>query len=77
MKKVHDKFKAFSTHEISGKIVLINRIFNKSHGSTNINEIIREVLKFFIQKFHEHKQAQNTYKRTKIKSAPKKHLRGK
>ena len=55
VKKVHNKFKALSTHKISGEIVLINWIFNKSHGSTNINEVIRAALNFFIQKFHEHK----------------------
>ena len=35
------------------------------------------ILNFFILKFHNHKKAQNAYKRTKIKNAPKKHLRGK
>ena len=45
--------------------------------SSNINEVIRAILDFFIQKFHNHKKAQNAYKRTKIKNAPKKHLRGK
>ena len=45
--------------------------------SGNINEVIRAILNFFIQKFHNHKKAQNAYKRTKIKNAPKKHLRGK
>ena len=45
--------------------------------SSNINEVIRAILNFFIQKFHNHKKAQNAYKRTKIKNAPKKHLRGK
>ena len=42
--------------------------------SSNINEVIRAILDFFIQKFDEHKKAQNAYKRTKIKNAPKKHL---
>ena len=45
--------------------------------SSNINEVIRAILDFFIQKFHEHKKAENAYKRTKIKNALKKHLRGK
>ena len=45
--------------------------------SSNINEVIRAILNFFIQKFHNHKKAQNAYKRTKIKNAPKKHLRRK
>ena len=45
--------------------------------SSNINEVIRAALNFFIQKFHKHTQAQNTYKQTKIKNAPKKNLRGK
>ena len=45
--------------------------------SSNINEVIRAILNFFIQKFHNHKKAQNAYKRTKLKNAPKKHLRGK
>ena len=39
--------------------------------SSNINEVIRAILNFFIQKFHNHKKAQNAYKRTKIKNAPK------
>ena len=51
---------------------------NPSHAtSTNIIEVIRAVLNFFIQKFDNHKKAQNAYKRTKIKNAPKKHLRRK
>ena len=45
--------------------------------SSKINEVIRAILDFFIQKFHNHKKAQNAYKRTKTKNAPKKHLRGK
>ena len=45
--------------------------------SSNINEVIRAILDFFIQKFHNHKKAQNAYKQTKIKNAPKKHLWGK
>ena len=45
--------------------------------SSNINEVIRAILNFFIQKFHNHKKAQNAYKRTKLKNAPEKHLRGK
>ena len=46
-------------------------------ASSNINEIIKAILNFFIQKFYNHKKAQNAYKRTKIKNALKKHLRGK
>ena len=49
----------------------------EKYWSSNINEVIRAILDFFIQKFHNHKKAQNAYKRTKIKNAPKKHLRGK
>ena len=45
--------------------------------SSNINEVIRAILNFFIQKFHNRKKAQNAYKRTKLKNAPKKHLKGK
>ena len=45
--------------------------------SSNINEVIKAILNFFIWKFHNHKKAQNAYKQTKIKNAPKKHLRGK
>ena len=44
---------------------------------SNINEVIKTTLNFFIQKLHNHKKAQNAYKQTKIKNAPKKHLRGK
>ena len=44
--------------------------------SSNINEVIRAILNFFIRKFHNHKKEKNAYKRTKIKSVPKKHLRG-
>ena len=40
-------------------------------ASSNINEVIRATLDFFIQKFHNHKKAQNAHKRTKIKNAPK------
>ena len=45
--------------------------------SSNINEVTRVIFNFFIQKFYNHKDAQNAYKRTKIKNAPKKHLSGK
>ena len=45
--------------------------------SSNINDVIKTTLNFFIQKNHNHKKAENAYKRTKIKNAPKKHLRGK
>ena len=45
--------------------------------SSNINEVIKTTLNFFIQKLHNHKKAQNAYKQTKIKNAPKKHLRRK
>ena len=45
--------------------------------NSNINEIIRTIIDFFVQKFHNHKKAQNAYKRTKTKNAPKKRLREK
>ena len=45
--------------------------------SSNINEAIKAILDFSIQKFHNHKKAQNAYKRKKTKSVCKKHLRGK
>ena len=35
--------------------------------SSNINEVIKTTLNFFIQKLHNHKQAQNAYKQTQIK----------
>ena len=35
-----------------------------------MNEVIRAILDFLIQKFHKHKKAQSAYKRTKIKNAP-------
>ena len=50
---------------------------NNNNISSNINEVIRAILNFFIQKLHNHKKAQNAYKQIKIKNAPKKHLRGK
>ena len=37
----------------------------------NINGIIRIILDFFIQKNHNHKKAQNAYKRTKTKNVYK------
>ena len=43
--------------------------------SSNINEVIRAILDFFIQKFHNHKKAQNAYKQTKTKNAPKKEFK--
>ena len=45
--------------------------------SGNTNGVTKAILNFFIQKFHNHKKAQNAYKRTKIKNTLKKHLRGK
>ena len=42
--------------------------------SSNINEVIRTILNFFIQKCHNHKKAQNDYKRTKKKNVYKNHL---
>ena len=48
-----------------------------NNNRSNINEVTRAILNFFIQKFHNHKKTQNAYKRIKIKNAPKKHLRGK
>ena len=35
--------------------------------SSNINEVIRAILDFFIQNFYKHKKAQNAFKRTKTK----------
>ena len=54
--------------------------YKYDHTSSNINEVIKTVLNFFVfftKRFHNHKKAQNAYKRTKIKNAPKKHLREK
>ena len=48
-----------------------------NNNSSNVNEVIRSILDFFIQKFYNHKKAENAYKRTKLKKAPKKPLRGK
>ena len=53
-----------------------------SHGSSNVNEVIREILNFLIYFCYERiSHAQNAYKRTKIKKAAfyalKEHLRGK
>ena len=45
--------------------------------SSDINEVIRAILDFFIQKFLEHKKHENSYKQTKTKNASKKYLRGK
>ena len=45
-----------------------------NQSSSNINEVIRIVLNFFIQKFHNYKKAQNAYKRAKTKNVYKKHL---
>ena len=45
--------------------------------SSNKNEVTRAILNSFIQKLHNHKLAQNAYKRIKIKNAPKKHVKGK
>ena len=45
--------------------------------SSNINEVIRAILNFFIQNFHNRKKEQNAYKRTKIKNAPKRASKGK
>ena len=42
--------------------------------SSNINEVIRVILNFFIQKFYNHKKVQNAYKQTKIKHVCQKHL---
>ena len=41
--------------------------------SSNINEVIRIILNFFIQKLHTTKK-QNAYKRIKIKNVHKNHL---
>ena len=45
--------------------------------SSNINEVIRAILNFFNQNFHNRKKEQNAYKRTKIKNAPKRASKGK
>ena len=45
--------------------------------SSNIKEVTRAILNFFIHKFHNHKNTQNAYKQTKTKNVPAKHLRGK
>ena len=39
--------------------------------SSNVNEVTKAILNSFIQKLHNHKQAQNAYKRTKTKNATK------
>ena len=57
--------------------LIYNLKYSGDVQSSSINEVIRAILDFFIQKFHEHKKAENAYKRTKIKNALKKHLRGK
>ena len=36
-----------------------------------MNEVIRTILNLFIQKLHNHKKAQNPYKRTKTKNVYK------
>ena len=46
------------------------------HTSSNINEVIKAILDFFIQKFHKHKKYK-ALASEQIKNAPKKHLRGK
>ena len=51
--------------------------FESRTHSSNINEVTRAILNSFIQKRHNHKQAQTGYERTKIKTAPKQHLRRK
>ena len=58
-------------------IVIIERDCDNLKFSSKINEVLRTILNLFIQKFHNHKKAQNTYNRTKIKNAPKNHLREK
>ena len=57
--------KAFDKSFKKVKCVLITIV------SSNINKIIRTISNFFIQKLHNHKKAQNAYKQTKIKNAPK------
>ena len=39
--------------------------------SSNINEVIKTTLNFFIQNLHNPKKAQNAYKLAKIKNSPK------
>ena len=41
--------------------------FESAFFTSNVNEVIRAVLNFFARRFHNHKKAQNTYKRTKTK----------
>ena len=51
-----------------------NALSRRSYLNSNIIEVIKAVLKFFIfltKRFHNYKKAQNAYKRTKIKNAPK------
>ena len=47
-----------------------------NNSSSNINEAIETILDFY-SKISQAQKAQNSYKRTKTKNAPKKHLRGK
>ena len=63
--------KAFDKHFKGAKCVSL------TIASSNINEVTRAILIVFVQKFRNHKKVQNVYKRTKIKNARKKHLRGK
>ena len=49
-------------------------VTNDYKFSSNINEVIRIILNFFIQKFHNYKKAQDAYKRAKTKNVYKKHL---
>ena len=70
-------------------VIYVHGLYKKWNGSqyisSNVNEVIRAVLNFFItfftKIFHTHKKAQNAYKPTKIKKAVfyglKKHLREK
>ena len=59
------------------KFLIENLIKNFKNGSSNINEVIRAILNFFIEKFYKHKKHKNAYKQTKKKNALKNHLRGK
>ena len=71
MFKIVVQTKAFYKSFKGAKCVSITIVGN------NINGVTRAILNFFIQKFHNHKEAQNAYKRMKIKNARGKHLRGK
>ena len=45
--------------------------------SSNINEVIRAIWNFFIQKLHDHKKHKTLISKQKYRNASKKYLRGK